>query len=327
MYVVGDSMDIKKVGDNKMNIFVIVIVILLITPAAISGSGGDGSNLFDQDLNTTDSVHFNVVNTTSYINTNESYKFDGDRIMYGGTNSVYVGTGDCGGNDVGFSNVGIGHDALKNVGAGGYRYIGIGESSMRGFTGYETTGIGVGVLIDASSIDRSVFVGNYAGQSSDNNDYATAIGYEAGKEMEDGTNNVVLGYKAGYRSKSASVIGIGTNSLSTIDAYCDYSVGIAPYSGYKVAKSQNSLFMGYISGFYAKNTNNSFFIGYYSGYRSDNNENMVGIGSYAGYYAENSEGSSFIGNRAGRDTDRVRETVAIGKEAGESAENSNRSIF
>ena len=185
--------------------------------AVVSAGGGSCCNPFDQDLNTTDKVHFEQINTSGNINigsNTSAYMYDGVQALKlaKGTDDFYVNTlvGVNAGNSLANRQTAIGYNA-------GYLNTGASQTATGYNAGYLNTG------------DYQTTSG-YAAGYSNSGIYQTAWGYAAGKQNS-GIYQTVSGYAAGYSNtgiyQTASGFYAGRENTG------DYQVALGRHAGYR----------------------------------------------------------------------------------------------
>jgi len=127
------------------------------------GGGGDCCNPFNQDLNTTDNVHFNRINTTDYINTNDSYYIDGNELIFSNDYGSYFFGTDIG-NPTTSNSFGIGKNSFSGSGGGNSYSYGFGHSTFK----------------NSDNVDYCTAVGYYSMYGNDQSMFSTSVGYGSG---------------------------------------------------------------------------------------------------------------------------------------------------
>jgi len=290
------------------------------------GGGGDCCNPFNQDLNTTDNVHFNRINTTDYINTNDSYYMDGNELIFSNDyGSYFFGTGI--GDPATSNSFGIGKNSFSGSGGGNTYNYGFGDSTFKQSDNVDyCTAVGFYSMYGNDQSMFSTAVGYSAGIYGNDNDYTTNIGAYAGRNFN-AKYAMNLGYKAGEYSDDDYTFNAGQSAGGRSSGDNNYGLNIGYYAGYYIDDCYRNSFIGPLSGYYSDENDNSFFGGSGSGRNSNDCDESLGLGYQSMHTSDNCDGSAFIGYESGKNSENIADSVSIGKESGAESEYANKSIF
>lgn len=201
-------------------------------------------------------------------------------------------------------NIAIGSSAMSLLKTGTGN-IGIGDNALRSqVTGTSNIAIGHGCYYGGSSDSsstRNTLVGHNSMRTSrKNNDDNTMVGFNTAYSCNGIDRSTFIGSYAGY-----GVAGDAPRDLTIVGAYAgysvytsDYSVFIGAYAGYNASALDNTILIGYQSGYSMTTTSNNIYIGHGAGYGVVDSANSVVIGYQAGY-TDNEGSNIFIGYQAG----------------------------
>ena len=265
----------------------------------------------------------------------------------GGTQNVYLGgyrtaynatTGD--------SNIGIGGEALRDVGTSshnvvlGYRsgreagnyntavgsyslYSASANNGMEGnvaigysagevvTTGDNNTLVGRGADLQLTTATGNVCVGY---QAESNGDYGVMIGYQAG-ELNSGTNgnyNVGIGYRAYYKSGTGDFnVTIGTECMTGQYTTGVRNVVIGTAAGYNLLGANYCVYLGQTAGYNNQNGDNQVAIGYRSAYNYSG-DNITCVGNQDNTTAHSGSNLTCIGAGAVPSSTSVSNEITLG---------------
>ena len=180
--------------------------------------------------------------------------------------------------------------------SGGERSIYIGQRAGQNSSGNDTIGIGYYAGRTLQGIN-SIAIGNQAG-TDNQQQYAIAIGDSAGS-LKQNNNSIAIGTSAGSSGQFQSTIAIGTNSGTN---QREYSIAIGNQAG-NDTQSQRTVAIGENAG------------------RVTQGVKAIAIGSNAGYYDQDDQGVA-IGTGAGEYYQKPH-SIAIGQSAGSNVQGIN----
>ena len=209
--------------------------------AAVAGYLGAASNdgvlRTGTSLSYVDGVDFVTLNTIQDIRTSASPTFAGLTItdIFSEDHAVD-------------HNLFLGHLAGTGIQAGGQYNIFIGESAGAACTtadysiiiGYQAGDAGT------TALAKSVIIGHQAGTAT-TNDRNIFIGYWAGRLNTTGNMSVVIGTQAFEFGNSAGTVAIGTNALR--QATGGRNIGIGYQAGTQIGVGERNIIIGYSAGF------------------------------------------------------------------------------
>ncbi len=178
-------------------------------------------------------------------------------------------------------NLFVGNNAgLFNMNGQYNQYIGFQAGNSVEGSDNTALGLNAGAGASGATYNRSVSVGNYAGQGQSSFGANTLVGWSAGTALTGG-NSVMVGYEAGYAT---------TNPWSNV--MIGYQAGLANIGG------SNNMYLGALSG--SANTSGSY---------------NVAIGDTAGANSQTGSSNIFLGSNSSVSADGWNASIAIGREA------------
>jgi Chaperone of endosialidase len=212
-----------------------------------------------------------------FNNTDTNNIFIGDSVGFAnttGSNNLFMGVSAGKKNSIGDNNIFIGNYAGYNS-VVGERNVCIGFKA--GFEG-ATQDICIGDFAGYSSnAGQNIFIGQSAGEKTDNGTRNTSVGFFAGSKNISGSQNAYYGGFAGNKNEAG---------LNTFVGY---------YSGGENVNGERNAFLGYRSGMGSSGSNNVF-IGQRAGEGNTGSSNVF-IGDSVGYYSIGVSNRLYISNR------------------------------
>ncbi len=252
------------------------------------------------------------LNTTGGYNTaHGAYSFYSNTT---GESNVAIGHGALDESTTASYNTAVGRDALganttaSNNTAVGYQagytnQTGTLNTYIGGTSGYLSTGSsntyvgGRNAVVNASSGESNVALGDAALYRISSGSYNVALGQGSMVSNTSGGKNTVVGMDALQANTTASNnTAVGYQSLYTTNTGAN-NVGIGFSAGYLNQSGTQCVFIGQNAG-YSSTANNNTFVGERSGYTNTGAQNSF-YGQYSGFGATTGTNNTFLGNGAG----------------------------
>ena len=209
--------------------------------------------------------------------------------------------------------------ALTNNGSGVLSWAAAGGSGpitvQNGTSLFSTGLLGTGL---GSTVQRSIFLGQDAGNGATFAPDSNFFGFAAGQNATRARSSNFFGNSAGQNAINASESNFfgaaaGANSINA-----DGSNFFGNNAGLAATNANNSNFFGNSAGFSAINANNSNFFGVNAGANATDAYSSNFFGDNAGVGATNADNSLFFGKLAGANAVTARNSIFLGQASGNS---------
>jgi hypothetical protein len=223
------------------------------------------------------------------------------------------------------NNVGIGKEAMLNV-TTGQENVAVGDQAGYAITTANySVGIGTDALRGVTTGVGNIGIGRYAGAGGGTDSYSISIGSSAGQDATS-TNAISIGQNAGFQLTGDHNVAIGKNALQD-GTSAFYNIAIGWGAGKNVTEGDSNTIVGNNAGEAMTTQNENVLIGQVAGQDLTGQYNVF-VGSAAGFNATSADSNVAIGRQAmGSAVLTGDSNVAIGYTAGHTASSASLNVL